>query len=61
MNKTELENLIGISLKTLYNWEREKLELVRLINQGFALDELIEETKENASNCKFNLKGGKNG
>ncbi len=67
MNKQELAKLMGISLKTLYNWEKEKPDLVRLINQGLALDESIEETrrhlerleaiKEKASNGKFNLKG----
>jgi DNA-binding transcriptional MerR regulator len=66
MNKQELAKLMGISLKTLYNWEKEKPDLVRLINQGLALDQSIEETrkhlerleqiKENASNGKFNLK-----
>jgi DNA-binding transcriptional MerR regulator len=67
MNKQELADLMGVTLKTLYNWEKEKPDLVRLINQGLALDESIEETrkhlerleqiKENASNGKFNLKG----
>ena len=66
MNKQELAKLMGISLKTLYNWEKEKPDLVRLINQGLALDQSIEETrkhlerleaiKENASSGKFNLK-----
>ena len=67
MNKQELAKMMGISLKTLYNWEKDKPELVRLINQGLALDESIEETrkhlkrleaiKANASSGKFNLKG----
>jgi predicted site-specific integrase-resolvase len=66
MNKNELAETLGISLKTLYNWEKEKPDLVRLINQGLALDDSIEETKrhleklellkEKASNGKFNLK-----
>jgi len=66
MNKQELAKMMGISLKTLYNWEKEKPDLVRLINQGLALDQSIEETrkhlerleqiKANASNGKFNLK-----
>jgi len=66
MNKNELAKTLGISLKTLYNWEKEKPDLVRLINQGMALDQSIEETrkhlerleqiKDDASNGKFNLK-----
>ena len=66
MSKKELADMLGISLKTLYNWEKEKPELVRLINQGFALDESIEATrkhlreleaiKETANSGKFKLK-----
>jgi transcriptional regulator with XRE-family HTH domain len=66
MTKEELAEELGISLKTLYNWEKERPDLVRLINQGLALDESIEETKRHlqkledirkeASNGKFKLK-----
>lgn len=66
MNKNELAKMMGISLKTLYNWEKEKPDLVRLINQGLALDDSIEATekhlerlkqiKNEASNGKFKLK-----
>lgn len=66
MNKNELADTLGISLKTLYNWEKEKPDLVRLINQGLALDDSIEETKRHlerleelkkaASDGKFKLK-----
>lgn len=52
MNKSELATMLGISLKTLYNWEKEKPELVRLINQGFALDESIEATERHLENLK---------
>ena len=66
MNKNELAKLLGVSVKTMYNWEKEKPELVRLINQGLALDEIIanqkknleelENMKETANNGKFKLK-----
>jgi transcriptional regulator with XRE-family HTH domain len=66
MTRKELADILGISLRTLDNWENEKPELVRLINQGFALDESIEATekhlanlkaiKEKASSGKFKLK-----
>lgn len=46
MNRQELAKLLNISRGTLNNWEKEKPELVRLINQGLALDEQIEETKK---------------
>lgn len=66
LTRDELAKLLNISRQTLTNWEKEKPELVRLVNQGFALDQSIEETKKhlerleqiknNASNGKFNLK-----
>lgn len=66
MTRKELAEALGISLRTLDNWEKEKPDLVRLINQGLALDESIEETrrhlqrleeiKKEASNGKFKLK-----
>lgn len=66
MTRKELAELLGISLRSLDNWEKEKPDLVRLINQGMAIDESIEETKRHlekleslkakASNGKFNLK-----
>ena len=67
MTKEELANLLGTTRQNLNKWEKERPDLVRLINQGLALDQSIEETrkhlerleqiKENASNGKFNLKG----
>jgi len=66
MTRKELAEILGISLRTLDNWEKEKPDLVRLINQGLALDESIEATKEHlkrleeikekASEGKFKLK-----
>lgn len=66
LTRDELSKMLGVSRQTLTNWEKEKPELVRLVNQGFALDESIEETrkhlerleqiKENSNNGKFNLK-----
>lgn len=46
MTRQELAELLNISRGTLNNWEKEKPELVRLINQGLALDEQIEETRK---------------
>lgn len=66
MTRKELAEKLGISLRTLDNWEKEKPDLVKLINQGLALDESIEETKRHlerleeiknkSSNGKFQLK-----
>lgn len=66
MKREELAELLNVSRNTLANWEKEKPDLVRLINQGLALDESIEATelhlerlkqiKNEASNGKFKLK-----
>lgn len=52
MTKQELSDLLGITRPTLNKWEQEKPELVRLINQGFALDESIEATEKHLENLK---------
>ena len=62
----ELADKLNITRNTLTNWEKEKPELIRLINQGLALDEQILETqkfleklekiKEKANNGKINIK-----
>lgn len=66
MTRQELAEKLNITRNTLTNWEKEKPELIRLINQGLALDEQITETKkfleklekikEKANNEKINLK-----
>ncbi|MDD2358727.1 MAG: hypothetical protein PHX13_12530, partial [Thiovulaceae bacterium] len=45
MTKEELANILGTTRQNLNKWEKERPDLVRLINQGLALDESIEETK----------------
>ena len=66
MTRQELADKLNITRNTLTNWEKEKPELIRLINQGLALDEQISETKqfleklekikEKANNGKINIK-----
>ncbi len=66
MTKQELADLIGVSRPTLNAWEKEKPELVRLINLGLQADVQISETKKllekleeiekKASSGKFELK-----
>ena len=69
MTRQELADKLNITRNTLTNWEKEKPELIRLINQGLALDEQILETqkfleklekiKEKANNGKNKHKGNK--
>ena len=66
MTKEKLAKLLRTTRQNLNKQEKERPDLVRLINQGLALDRSIEETrkhlqrleeiKANASSGKFNLK-----
>jgi len=66
MTREDLAKELGISLRTLSNWEKEKPKLVRLINLGLQTESTIEETKKllekleeierKASSGKFELK-----
>ncbi len=52
MTKKELAEILNVSRPTLNKWEKEKPELVRLVNQGLLIDELIEEAERNLLNLK---------
>jgi len=66
LTKKDLAEILNISRPTLNKWEKERPELVRLINQGLLLDELIENAESNLEKLnelkqrvkvdKFNLK-----
>ena len=66
MTRQELADLIGVSRNTLNTWEKDKPELVRLINLGLQTDVQITETRKlleklekiekKASSGKFELK-----
>ncbi len=66
MTRTELAEMLNVTTHTLKNWEKEKPELVRLINLGLQTDKQIEETRkllekleeieQRASSGKFQLK-----
>lgn len=62
MNRQELAKMLNVTRNTLNNWEKEKPELIRLINQGLALDTQIEETKlflKKLENIKINANSKK--
>ncbi len=46
MKRSELAKLLEVDIKTLSNWEKNKPELVRLINLGLRADQQIKETKK---------------
>lgn len=52
MTKEELAEELGVSLKTLYNWEKEKPGLVKLINLGLTVEDQIEEAERHLEKLK---------
>ena len=52
MTREELAKTLNITRQTLNNWEKEKPNLVRLINQGLILDDQIEEAERNLNRLK---------
>ena len=52
MTKEELATILGTTRQNLTKWEKERPELVRLINQGFALDKSIEATEKHLAELK---------
>lgn len=48
MTKTQLAKRIGVDIKTLSNWEKNRTELVKLINLGLMAEEIIKIQKEYA-------------
>jgi len=62
MTKQELAKKLGISRNTLYEWEKTKPELVRLINLGLMADKQIEATRKlmkQLEEIKEKAEGGK--
>lgn len=52
MTKEDLAKKLGTTRQNLNKWEKERPELIRLINQGLALDETIEETEKHLERLK---------
>ncbi len=46
MTKRDIVGYLGISMKTLYNWEKERPNLYKTIMKGLAFDEMVELNKE---------------
>jgi DNA-binding XRE family transcriptional regulator len=42
MTKRDIVGYLGISMKTLYNWEKERPNLYKTVMKGLAYDEIVE-------------------
>ena len=61
MTRDELAKKFNVSLKTLHNWEKEKPELIRIINLGLLADTQIEETRNHLEKLEDMQKNAENG
>lgn len=52
MTRKDLAEELGISLRTLDNWENEKPGLVKLINLGLTVEDQIEEAERHLEKLK---------
>lgn len=52
MTREELAELLNVSRNTLNNWEKEKPELVKLINLGLSVEDQIEEAERHLEKLK---------
>jgi len=47
MTQRDMAGYLGVDVKTIRNWRKEKPNLYKIIMQGFAFEEAIESAKEN--------------
>ena len=46
MTKRDIASMLGVDVQTLRNWKKTRPNLYRIIMQGIAIDEAIQESKE---------------
>ena len=52
MTKRDIVGYLGISMKTLYNWEKERPNLYKTVMKGLAYDEIVELNKKTYEKAK---------
>ncbi len=52
MSKRDIVGYLGISMKTLYNWEKERPNLYKTVMKGLAYDEIIKLNEETYKKAK---------
>ena len=46
MTKRDIAGYLGIDVKTLYNWEKNKPNLYETVMKGLAFDEIVDASKQ---------------
>ena len=52
MTKRDIVGYLDISMKTLYNWEKERPNLYKTIMKGLAFDDIVELNKASYEKAK---------
>ena len=52
MNKRDIADYLGINRATLYNWEKNRPNLYKVVMLGLMVDELIDENEKNLKKLK---------
>ncbi len=52
MNKRDIAGYLGIDRTTLYNWEKFKPNLYKIVMKGLAFDEMVEAQKKSFEKVK---------
>ena len=52
MTKRDIVGYLGISMKTLYNWEKERPNLYKTVMKGLMYDEIVELNKKTYETAK---------
>lgn len=52
MSKRDIVGYLGISMKTLYNWEKERPNLYKTVMKGLSYDEIVKLNEETYKKAK---------
>ncbi|MFH0710921.1 MAG: hypothetical protein V2A75_12000 [Pseudomonadota bacterium] len=52
MTQRDMAGILGIDVKTLRNWRKDKPELYKKVMQGFQFEEAVKEAKEHYEKLK---------
>lgn len=52
MTQRDMAGILGVDVKTLRNWRKDKPELYKKVMQGFQLEQAVTEAKEHYERLK---------
>lgn len=52
MTQRDMAGFLNIDVKTMRNWRKNKPNLYKIILQGFAVEDVVQKTQQNADELK---------